>query len=145
MSRPALRATLSALLLGWTMTTLQASGGFLPVVAEGPVLSENLPQVADALEERGVTAVYADYWVSYPLQFAGGNRFSVTPYANSHFPAIDARTAADASPGIVAVTAAGAKVVRDDLKAKGRTFREADVAGYTIFWDVTPPRRGAGG
>jgi hypothetical protein len=136
---------LSALLLGWTMTTLQASGGFLPVVAEGPVLSENLPQVADALEERGVTAVYADYWVSYPLQFAGGNRFSVTPYANSHFPAIDARTAADASPGIVAVTAAGAKVVRDDLKAKGRTFREADVAGYTIFWDVTPPRRGAGG
>jgi len=45
----------------------------------------------------------------------------------------------------VAVTAAGAASTRKDLTAKGRTFKEAEVDGYTIFWDVTPPRRGRGG
>jgi len=136
---------LSAILLGWTMTSLQSSGGFLPAIAEGPIYSENLPAVADALEKRGVKSVYADYWLSYPLQFAGHSRFTVTPYEHSQFPDIDAQTAADPKPGIVAVTAAGAASTRKDLTAKGRTFKEAEVDGYTIFWDVTPPRRGRGG
>ncbi len=137
----ALVVALSTILLGWTMTSIQSAGGFLPTIAEGPIYSENLPAVADALEQRGVKSVYADYWLSYPLQFAGYSRFSVTPYEHSHFPDIDAQVADDPRPGIVAVTAAGAQATRDNLRAKGRTFKEAEVAGYTIFWNVAPARR----
>lgn len=135
----------SATLLGATMKIAADGTGTLPVIAEGPIYSENLPAVADALEQRGVKSVYTDYWISYPLQFAGYSRFSVTPYEHNQFPDIDEQTARDPKPGIVAITGAGSDAVRQDLKAKGRTFQEAEVDGYTIFWDVTPPRRGRGG
>ena len=66
----------------------------------------------------------------------------MTPYEHSQFPDIDAQVAADSKPGIVAVTAAGAQVTRERLEAKGGTLKDAEVAEYTIFWDVTPPRLG---
>ncbi len=134
----------SATLLALTMTVNISVAG-PQLIAEGPVLPENLPAVADALEERGVKSVYADYWVSYPLQFVGNDRIRVTPYTNSHFPEIDRQTKGDPSPGIVAITGAGSDAVRAELTASGREFRQADVDGYTIFWDVNPARRLPGG
>jgi len=102
------------------------------------VRSEDLAVVAARLREEGVTAVYADYWLAYPLAFAAGDDLVVAPLYTDRF---GQRPVArrDPSPAWLAPAGARAQEVRGALKGAGAQWREVEVAGYTAFVDVTPP------
>ncbi len=131
----------SALVLGRTMQQLLPAGLATASVSGQLVPSEDAPTLAADLKAKGVRSVFADYWVAYPLQFAGGDAFVVTPNGSSHFPAYDARSYADPDAVIVAPTGAMADATRAQLQATGRRFQTATVARYTIFSRIAPPLR----
>lgn len=131
----------SAALLGRTMALVHSGGGTLAAADGGIVVASDLPAVAAHLEEQGVRSAYADYWVAYPLQFSGGADIAVSPYTNSHFPALDRQVGADPNPAIVSVTGPGADAMRSQLQSSGRSFTEARVGAFTVFTSVRPVRR----
>lgn len=131
----------SALILGRTMQQLLPNGFVIQSVSGQIIVPEDAPAVADALRKDGIRSVFADYWVAYPLQFAGGNDLAVTPNGSSQFPALDAQTFRDPNAAIVAPTGAMADNTRNQLKTTGHTFREQTVTSYTIFSHILPPLR----
>lgn len=131
----------SGTILARTMVVVHDAGGSVAVADGGVVANDDLPAVSSFLGERGITSAYADYWVAYPLQYAGEGAVSVTPYSNSHFPALDAQVRRDPRPAIVSVTGPGADAMRAQLRDSGRRFTETAIGGFTVFTAVTPVRR----
>ena len=89
-------------------------------------------------------AAYADYWLAYPLVFAGEGDIAVSPFTNSRFPELDAEVRRDGNPAYVAPTGPAADIVENALKARGITFEKTQVASLTLFTDLSTPRRPAG-
>jgi len=131
----------SALVLGRTMQQLLPAGLVTASVSGQVIPSQDAPELAAALEEKGVRSVFADYWVAYPLQFAGGDAFVVTPNGSSHFPAYDARTYGDPDAVVVAPTGAMADATARQLTALKRRFTTETVSSYTVFRRIVPPLR----
>jgi hypothetical protein len=118
-----------------------AGDGYPPVIDGGLVLEEDLPDVARALEREGVDAVYANYWLAYPLQFAAGEALAVSPYGDQRFPALDAAVATSPEPpAYVTPLGEGAAQVRRGLRALGTTFDERRVESVVVFSDLSQPR-----
>ena len=84
-------------------------------------------------------AAYADYWLAYPLVFAGEGDIAVSPFTNSRFPELDAEVRRDGNPAYVAPTGPAADVVENALKAHGITFEKTQVASLTLFTDLSNP------
>ncbi len=130
----------AVLLLG-TMKAVYDRGGEISVADGGLVYTEDLPQVADALEARGITSAWADYWVANPLQFFGGDALNVASTSINHFPGSLAAAKRDPKAAVVSVTGPGADGVRAALQKAGRRFQQATAGRFTIFWGITPPWR----
>ena len=118
-----------------------AGDGYPPVIDGGLVLEEDMPEVARALERDGVDAVYAGYWLAYPLQFAAGDELAVSPYGDQRFPALDAEVATSPEPpAYVTPLGEGAAQVRRGLRALGTGFSERRVESVVVFSDLSQRR-----
>jgi hypothetical protein len=128
-------------LSAWQLDEAIDADGYPPLQAGGVLRTEHIDEVADALEQEGVTAVYADYWVAYPLQYAAGNRLAVSAFADKRFPPLERAVAeSPAAPAYVAPVGDGATAIDEGLRAAGTTFRTRTVAGYELFLDLSAPR-----
>ncbi|WP_217914367.1 hypothetical protein [Miltoncostaea marina] len=115
--------------------------GYPPIQAGGVVRTEHADEVADALEAERVTAVYADYWVAYPLQYAAGDRLAVSAFADQRFPELEAAVAASREPpAYVAPEGDGAAAIAASLRDTGTRFRTRRVEGYVLFLDLSERR-----
>ena len=134
---------LSGIILIGTVRSVYLRGGEFTSADGGLIYTEDLPAVAQALEERGVTGAYADYWVANPLQFFGEDRIAVASTTINHFPAVVAEVNDTSDPAVVSVTGPGADGMRANLQSSGRGFKEDEVGRFTIFWGINPPWRPA--
>ena len=132
---------LSAVLLIGTIRSVYLRGGEFTNADGGLIYTEDLPEVARALDERGADTAYADYWVANPLQFFGEGRIAVASTGINHFPDVLERANRDRDPAVVSVTGPGSDAMRKGLTESGRRFKDAQVGRFTIFWDITPPWR----
>lgn len=115
------------------------SGGYSPVVTGGvPVRTSPLRALVPELERRRITAVYAEYWVAYVLQFLAGDRIAVEATDSPRFADLSARVARDPSPAYVAPAGFPAEVVERALREAGATYRTLRVEGATLFYAVRP-------
>ncbi len=130
--------TVVAILSVWNAyDSTKAEAGAFTIVGGGRVFADDVPKAADALRARGIDAAYADYWLAYPLGFAGEGHIAVSPFTNSRFPELDAEVRRDRSPAYVAPTGPAADIVENALKARGITFEKTQVASLTLFTDLS--------
>ena len=112
-----------------------------PVELVSAVRTEGLAPVAEALQQQGVTAAYADYWTAIPLQFESADRIDVSAGALGQFPDSEARVARATSPAVVVPSGPESAAMADRLLAAGHTFILNDVNGFTIFTAIEPTWR----
>lgn len=122
----------------------EGPGGAFTIVGGGRVVADDVPKAADALRARGVSSAYADYWLAYPLAFAGGGDLAVSPFTNSRFPSLDEEVAEDPAPAYVAPTGPAADIVETALRSRGITFQKTIVASLTLFTDLSRRANPAG-
>lgn len=120
-----------------TLATVRTDG--LAGTSRSQAQSEDLPAVLAALEEEGVEAVWADYWLAHPLAFVARDRMVVASWEQPRFP--EDFDAARAAPAPAYAARVGPQT--DDLAAAldgaGATHRRRIVESVTLFLDVTPP------
>lgn len=137
----ALILMVSGLLLIGTMRVVAERGGEIAAADGGLVYTEDLPEVADALEQRGVRSAWADYWVANPLQFHAGDAIAVASTGIEHFPATAEQVRRDPRAAVVSVTGPGADAMAAKLRSEGRTFTTSTAGRFTIFTGIAPPLR----
>jgi len=127
-----------------TMRTADARGETTGHVDRLPIRTQDMPAVAAALEARGVHALYANYWLAYPIAFASNGAIDVvgTPGV-SRFPAMAAAVARDPDPAYAAPVGPPADRLQAAIAASGARATRIDVRSIAIFDHVTPPRRPA--
>jgi len=112
--------------------------GLGPATLPAFVQTEDLPAVVDVLEAEGVEAVYADYWLAYPLQFVAGDHVAVSSWYTPRFDDDAARVRAVPSPGWAAARGRPAEELTEALDATGARYRRREVGSVSLFLDVTP-------
>lgn len=115
-------------------------GGAFTIVGGGRVNPDDAALAADELARRGVTAVFADYWLAYPLAYFSEGRIAARPFTNSRFPDLDAAVGTDPSPAYAAPAGPAADQLEAALRAAGVAFQRSQVASVVLFTDVTPRR-----
>ena len=115
--------------------------GFPPLQDGGVSYTEDLPEVAEALGQEGVTEAYSSYWLAYPLVYASEGDLAVSPYTDPRFPDIDAEVAASPAPPAFVVPQGEAEAqVRGGLEALGTDFRVRHVDRFAVFLDLSERR-----
>lgn len=109
------------------------------IVGGTPIRMDDLPDVADRLDDLGVDTVYADYWLAYPLEYLSGGDVIASPFTNTRFPELDGEVRADTTPAYAAPVGPAADQVRNALTAEGITFREDTVDSIVVFRDLSEP------
>jgi len=109
----------------------------------------------EALEQRGLTTGYADYWTAYPITYVSGEQVIAAPslpplYSGrlDRYPAYTAQVdaVADARRLFLLVDArCAAQAYLDSLTSEGATYRADPVARWVLIWDIQPPRGDEGG
>ncbi len=115
----------------------KVEAGAFTIVGGGRVFADDVPKAADALRAKGIDSAYADYWLAYPLGFAGEGHLAVSPFTNSRFPDLDADVARDPAPAYVAPTGPAADIVENALRERGITYEKTQVASLTLFTDLS--------
>jgi len=139
---PALVCATCALFIAQAHAVIAAGGGGVSVDGRR-VRTEDLPAVARALAHRGVRAVYADYWLAYPLQFVAGPALAVAPFTTNRFPDLSARVAAARDPALATPVGPGSRQVESALIRHHTRFRRMDVRSVAVFYDLAPRRTAA--
>ncbi|MBV9580720.1 MAG: hypothetical protein JO057_19235 [Chloroflexi bacterium] len=103
----------------------------------------------DALQQRGLTTGYADYWTAYPLMYVSAERVIVAPalpppYSGrlDRYPAYTARVDDEHVPQrvfLLVETRCATQPYLDTLQSEGATFRAEPVARWLLIWDIQPP------
>lgn len=101
-----------------------------------------------ALEQRGLTTGYADYWAAYPITYASAERIVVAPSLPFHYsgrvdryPAYTEQVDAEQTAQRVFLLVddqCSAQPYRDALESSGATFRAEPVARWLLIWDIQP-------
>jgi len=127
-----------------TMRTADTLGETTGHVDRIPIRTQDMPAVAAALEAHGVRALYANYWLAYPIAFAANGAIDVvaTPGIN-RFPAMAAALARAPDPAFAAPIGPPADRLQAAITASGARATRIDVRSIAIFVNVTPPRRPA--
>jgi len=120
-----------------TVATLRTDG--LAATSRSQVQSEDLPAVLDALEEEGVRAVWADYWLAHPLAFVARDRIVAATWEQPRFPGHYDAARADPAPAYAARVGPQTDDLAAALATAGATARRRVVRSVTLFLDVTPP------
>lgn len=139
---PALAVVLLCGLLGLSAIQIRdaiRADGYPPSSGGGVIYTEDAPAMADAIADLGVSAVYADYWLAYPLQFAAGDRFAVAALAVDRFPELEDRVARAAAPAFVAPLGVGSDRTAAALTSLGVSHRTHRVGRMMLFYDLSRP------
>ncbi len=131
----------SAFLLGTSINGATKSGGWLNAAAIGGFFNEDLPQVAEVLEQEGATTAYGNFWMAGPLQFVTGGTVPVGAGLWTQFPDVESQVNASSDSAVVVPTEPGASRVRQALDSSGRTYVATPAGRFTVFTNVTPPWR----
>ena len=131
----------SAFLLCTSIDGSVRANGWLNAAAIGGFFNEDLPQVAEVLEQEGATTAYSNFWMAGPLQFATGGAVPVGAGLWTQFPDIEERVAADPRPAVVVPTDPGSALVKQALDSTGRTYTATPAGRFTVFTGITPPWR----
>jgi hypothetical protein len=104
--------------------------------------------VVDALEQRGLTRGYTDYWTAYPITYVSGERVIAAPslpmlYSGrlDRFPAYTARVDAIATPSrlfLLVDQRCSAQAYITSLQVSGATYRSDLVGRWVLIWDIQP-------
>lgn len=97
--------------------------------------------LADFLLANGLTHVYTDYWLAYPLAFESGERIvpSVTSGGfNRSIPYAHAVSVHDRPAFVFVSGLEPEREFRAKLAQEGARASVAQVSIYTVFWDVEP-------
>jgi MFS family permease len=128
-------------LAGLTVHGMHAVGSAPTSAAPDRPIPSDLEPLVDDLERRDIQAVYANYWLAYPLAFESDERILVTPIPPnaSRRPQYDERTAAAARVAYVSVAGSVvAATVRAELGKLGVPFAEHEVGGFVVIEPVSP-------
>jgi hypothetical protein len=103
----------------------------------------------DALEQRGLTTGYTDYWAAYSIAFVSGEQIVAAPsiaflYSGrlDRFPTYTASVDAVSTPRnlfLLVDQRCSAQGYLDALRASGTTYRVEPVARWVLIWDIEPP------
>jgi hypothetical protein len=140
---PLVGAALVVLLLGLTTIQLRdavRADGFPPVVGGGVIYSEDADDIVAVARQEGVEALYAEYWLAYPIQFAAGDALAVSALTVDRFPALEreVREAAD-PPAFVTPEGDGAERMDAALRSLGVRFQRRPAARAVLFYDLSRP------
>jgi hypothetical protein len=102
----------------------------------------------DALEQRGLTTGYTDYWAAYPITYLSGERIIAAPslpflYSDrlDRFPAYTASVNRATVPEqlfLLVDQRCTARAYVEALQTSGATFRMDAVARWLLIWDIHP-------
>ena len=102
-----------------------------------------------ALNQRGLTAGYADYWTAYPIAYLSGESVAVAPalpfvwgVPTDRYPAYTRQVDAVADPSHLFVLVdrrCASAAYLQALDGAGATYRVDDVARWLLIWDIHPP------
>ncbi len=103
----------------------------------------------DALEQRGLTTGYTDYYAAYTITYVSGERVIAAPsvaflYSGrlDRFPAYTARVDAVETPRqlfLLVDRRCSAQVYEASLQSSGATYRVEPVARWVLIWDIQAP------
>jgi hypothetical protein len=114
--------------------------GFPPVTGGGAVYSEDSRTIVDEASRLGLSALFADYWLAYPLQFAAGSDLVIGALTDDRFPQLRAAALTAHPPaGFATPQGVGAERMAAALSGIGVDFRRRDVARATLFYDLSRP------
>lgn len=129
----------TAFVLGVSVDAATRAGGTLSTARTGAFPNQDLPLVVEALNARGATTAYGNYWLAGPLQFASGNNIEVAAGLWTQFPETEQRVRTSRSPAVIVPTEPGAQQVERLLLRTKRAFSRAEAGGFTVFTDIMPP------
>jgi hypothetical protein len=111
-------------------------------------LLDQTTSAIQALEERGLTRGYADYWTAYPITYVSGEHIIVAPslpfmYSSrvDRYPAYTNEVdAVDTIDGLFLLvdSRCSAQPYVDSLAASGAAFRTEQIARWILIWDIQP-------
>lgn len=136
-------------LAGWTLQVSdRVTGGFRPAAGnhwegEAGDLRRNggdyvraqeidVPLLVDHLQEQGISAVYADYWVAYLIAAQSGEHVTADPLNLSRYQPYADRAAAAVNTAVVVFTGRD----NDQLIRASKVlppYTASQVAGFTVF------------
>ncbi len=103
----------------------------------------------DALDARGLTRGYTDYWAAYPITYLSGERIIAAPslaflYSGrfDRFPSFTAAVDAVVAPErlfLLVDQRCSAQGYQESLQASGATFRAEPVGRWVLIWAIQPP------
>jgi 4-amino-4-deoxy-L-arabinose transferase-like glycosyltransferase len=111
----------------------------LPTV-EGRPLPFSVRPLAAWLQERGISRVYADYWIAYPLIFESGEEViaSVTSGGYNRYVPYAYLVSVAERPAHVFLAGSGEeRFFAARLERERVTYRRAEVGGYSIYYELS--------
>jgi hypothetical protein len=138
--RQTLRAGAGALLAIYTFAMASATMVFVADIPASRAAARDERALVAALDERGLTRIYSEYWSCNRITFATRERIVCAALSNDLRPGVDRylpyRDLVASAPDRVYVLPMGSPVERalaERLRADGRAADVDEVAGYRIY------------
>ncbi|CAN5728125.1 hypothetical protein BH24ACT2_BH24ACT2_09530 [soil metagenome] len=132
--RPLAQAALLAAVLALSVVTVPVvEASTVARAGEQRVPTDMGPLLAE-LDRRGITHLFADFWIAYRVTFESGERIIAAPIGNSRYEPYDRAVIESASPAWLFVDeAALSEQFEIELANRGTPYERFRVGGFVVY------------